>query len=62
MPIYEYYCKNCKKTFEMMKSILDESETCCSNCLLPMSKIVSQSTFILKGDGWYATKQKKKKE
>jgi len=55
MPIYEYQCKTCKRTQEMFLNVSNKIEVICSNCVKPMTKIISKSTFILKGTGWYAT-------
>jgi len=61
MPIYEYQCKNCKETTEILQTSSDEFEVSCicTGSPIPMKKIISHSTFILKGDGWYASKQQK---
>jgi putative FmdB family regulatory protein len=56
MPIYEYECSSCGSVFEKMQRITEPTpETCeiCGNG--PVHKLISQSTFILKGSGWYVT-------
>lgn len=52
MPYYEYYCKNCDLRFEVL---LKKSAKCkkCLLCKKPARKQVSQSSFSLKGGGWY---------
>lgn len=52
MPIYEYECPKCKNTFEVLKRITDDSLELCKICRVNMVKIISQSTFHLKGFGW----------
>lgn len=58
MPIYEYKCATCGKIVETIQKIsdppLEKDESCeTGNCNL--SKIVSQTSFVLKGEGWYET-------
>ncbi len=55
MPIYEYRCENCEKQFEMLQKITAEPLTECPDCGGPVHKLVSSTSFILKGGGWYAT-------
>ncbi|MBW1649310.1 MAG: zinc ribbon domain-containing protein [Deltaproteobacteria bacterium] len=60
MPIYEYQCINCSKTIEASQKILDPPLTECEHCAGKLKKIISQSSFYLKGSGWYATDYAKK--
>jgi len=55
MPIYEYECEKCGNVFEAFQSFSDRSLTKCSSCSGKLHKIISQSTFHLKGSGWYVT-------
>lgn len=55
MPIYEYECLSCGRQCEVIQKFSDEPLNCCSECGGHMHKLVSQSSFILKGTGWYAT-------
>lgn len=55
MPIYEYACERCNKHFEIMQKITDESLTTCSDCKGQLKKMISKTSFVLKGTGWYAT-------
>ncbi|MFQ5328607.1 MAG: FmdB family zinc ribbon protein [Thermodesulfobacteriota bacterium] len=55
MPIYEYKCKKCGKEFEMMQKFSDAPLTKCIHCTGKVEKLISQSSFALKGSGWYAT-------
>lgn len=54
MPIYEYECADCGKTDEVVQKITDAPLTTCRHCSGKLHKIISQSTFHLKGGGWYA--------
>ena len=55
MPIYEYKCKKCGKEFEMFQGVADPAAKSCKFCKGPVQKMMSLSTFHLKGSGWYAT-------
>jgi putative FmdB family regulatory protein len=55
MPIYEYKCKKCGKEFEMFQGITDPAVKSCKFCRGPVHKLMSLSSFQLKGSGWYAT-------
>jgi putative FmdB family regulatory protein len=60
MPIYEYECTKCGKLEEVLQNFSDKPLTKCKSCAGKLQKIVSQSTFHLKGTGWYATDYAKK--
>lgn len=56
MPIYEYRCAKCTKTFEVFQKMSDAPPAKCELCgSKKVSRLVSQTTFQLKGDGWYAS-------
>jgi putative FmdB family regulatory protein len=55
MPIYEYKCKKCGKEFEMFQGIADPAAKSCKYCKGQVHKLMSVSSFHLKGSGWYAT-------
>ena len=60
MPIYEYKCTKCGKVFEVMQKITDEPIKTCPECGAPVEKIISNSSFVVKGSGWYVTDYAKK--
>lgn len=60
MPIYEYKCQKCGKQFEAFQGIADPELKVCKFCNGKLSKLVSVSSFALKGGGWYATDYKGK--
>ncbi|MBW1615419.1 MAG: zinc ribbon domain-containing protein [Deltaproteobacteria bacterium] len=60
MPIYEYQCINCSKTIEVSQKISDPPLTECEHCTGKLKKIISKSSFQLKGTGWYTTDYAKK--
>ncbi len=55
MPIYEYRCDRCDDEFEVTQKITDAPLTECPRCTGPVHKLISQSSFVLKGSGWYLT-------
>jgi len=54
MPVYEYECEKCEKVFEVQQKISDGPLTECPTCQAPVKKLMSMSSFQLKGGGWYA--------
>jgi putative FmdB family regulatory protein len=54
MPVYEYECQECKKVFEVQQKIADKPLSDCPECQSPVKKLMSMSSFQLKGGGWYA--------
>lgn len=54
MPIYEYECSTCEKVFEVQQRMSDDPLATCPDCQGAVKKLVSVSSFQLKGGGWYA--------
>ncbi len=54
MPIYEYHCEQCGD-FEEMQRITDPPLTRCPRCNRKVQRLISQTSFQLKGSGWYVT-------
>ena len=55
MPIYEYSCQKCGHHLEIMQKMSDKPLTKCPECKGKLEKIFSQTSFQLKGSGWYAS-------
>lgn len=55
MPIYEYECRKCKAHQEVMQKISDKPLTKCRKCGGQLEKQWSNTSFQLKGSGWYVT-------
>lgn len=55
MPIYEYECDKCGSHLEVLQKVGDKPLTRCSKCRGKVRKVVSRSSFQLKGSGWYVT-------
>ena len=54
MPIYEYQCQKCG-TFEVTQRIIEKPLGKCPNCKGKVKKLISNTSFQLKGTGWYVT-------
>jgi putative FmdB family regulatory protein len=55
MPLYEYKCRSCGKTFEVIQRFSDEPLATHPECGGLVDKLLSAPAFHLKGTGWYAT-------
>lgn len=62
MPIYEYQCESCQKVLEAMQKFSDQPLTECPECHGRLSKLMSRTSFALKGSGWYTTDYKRKSD
>lgn len=60
MPLYEYQCSACGKIEEAIQKFSDAPLTTCNHCSGKLNKLISQSSFHLKGTGWYVTDYSKK--
>jgi len=54
VPIYEYRCSKCGE-FEVMQRMSDEPLRTCPTCRRKVTKLISNTSFQLKGSGWYIT-------
>ena len=54
MPLYEYRCHKCGKTFEVLQKFSDKPLRKHPDCGGSVERLVSASSFQLKGGGWYA--------
>ena len=55
MPIYEYQCSKCGNIEEAIQKFSDKPLSKCRHCSGRLHRLISQSTFHLKGSGWYVT-------
>jgi len=60
MPIYEYACKKCGKTIEVIQKFSDPALRKHKECGGALTKLISASGFQFKGTGWYVTDYAKK--
>ncbi len=56
MPIYEYVCEKCGKRNEALQKLNDPPPERCDGCGAKgtLTKMVSRSSFVLRGGGWYS--------
>src|SRR5690349_2108624 len=59
MPLYEYKCSKCEKIHEVMQKFSDPALETCPECGGSVSKLMSLTSFALKGSGWYTTDYKR---
>jgi len=55
MPLYEYRCKSCGHTLEVIQKMSDRPLRKCGECSGPLEKLISRSSFQLKGGGWFVS-------
>ncbi len=54
MPIYDYQCQKCGHEFEREQRIVEDPIKTCPACKAPKAKrLISKTSFVLKGGGWY---------
>lgn len=55
MPMYEYSCSACGIETEIRQRFSEDPIRICPNCgQETLERLISQSSFTLKGSGWYA--------
>jgi putative FmdB family regulatory protein len=55
MPLYEYRCDSCGKTFEVMQKFSDQPRSVHEGCGGAVERLLSRSALLFKGSGWYIT-------
>jgi putative FmdB family regulatory protein len=55
VPIYEYKCEKCNEQFEVIQKFSDDPLTECKSCGGELKKLITNTSFVLKGGGWYVT-------
>lgn len=55
MPIYEFECTKCGAMEEVFQKLSEKPLVKCKHCSGKLHKLISQSSFHLKGSGWYVT-------
>ena len=61
MPIYEYRCVKCG-VFEATQRITGKPLSRCPTCKGKVKKLISNTSFQLKGTGWYVTDYARKEK
>jgi putative FmdB family regulatory protein len=62
MPLYEYKCSGCGKTFEVIQKFSDEPLKTHPECGGPAERLLSAPALQFKGSGWYVTDYARNKE
>ena len=62
MPLYEYKCSGCGKTFEVIQKFSDEPLKTHPECGGPAERLLSAPALQFKGSGWYVTDYARKGE
>jgi len=62
VPIYEYQCSQCGEVFEAFQKITDLPLTRCKFCQGKVEKLISHTSFQLKGSGWYLSDYARKSQ
>lgn len=55
MPIYEYCCEDCRQIFEEWQKDFQDRDKVCPVCGGTSQRLISNTSFVLKGGGWYAS-------
>lgn len=55
MPIYEYKCHQCGKSFELRRKFSDAPLSVHEGCGGELEKVLSAPALQFKGSGWYVT-------
>lgn len=55
MPIYEYTCEDCHQIFEEWQKDFQDRPKTCPVCGGSAHRLISSTSFVLKGGGWYAS-------
>jgi len=55
MPVYEYKCAQCDEQFEVIQKMSDDPLKECKSCGGELKKLITNTSFVLKGGGWYVT-------
>ena len=53
MPLFEFKCPKCDESFEYILNLHDPIDRICPTCGMVMERVISTTSFSLKGGGWY---------
>jgi putative FmdB family regulatory protein len=53
MPIYEYACQKCGNVVEVFQKVNEKGPAKCPKCGGKLARVLSHTSFQLKGGGWY---------
>ena len=52
MPLYDFKCIDCEYVFEIRQKY-DDPNPCCEKCDGSTERLITNTSFVLKGEGWY---------
>jgi putative FmdB family regulatory protein len=55
VPTYDYQCRSCKHTIEVIHSMLEEGPATCQRCGGQLRRVMFPAGIIFKGSGFYKT-------
>jgi putative FmdB family regulatory protein len=55
VPTYDYRCRDCGHTIEIVHSILEDGPEACERCRGPVERVLHPAGVIFRGSGFYVT-------
>lgn len=55
MPTYDYQCRSCGRTIEVIHAMSEDGPTACEVCGGALRKVIHPTGIIFKGSGFYKT-------
>jgi putative FmdB family regulatory protein len=55
MPLYDYACTKCGRTFEVRRGFNETHEDPCAACGAPVRRVFNAAPVLFKGSGFYVT-------
>jgi putative FmdB family regulatory protein len=55
MPLYDYACSQCGRTFEVRHGFNEAHQDPCTVCGAPLRRVFSAAPVLFKGSGFYVT-------
>ena len=55
MPLHEYLCTSCGRTFEAIQSFREAPLATCNKCGGALKRLISAPAVQFKGSGWYVS-------
>jgi putative FmdB family regulatory protein len=55
VPTYDYRCRDCGHTIEIVHSILEDGPEACERCRGPVERVLHPTGVIFRGSGFYVT-------
>ncbi|MBE0476259.1 MAG: hypothetical protein IBX62_04065 [Coriobacteriia bacterium] len=62
MPAYDYRCKACRETFEVVRPVSDASDVSCPACGAEAKRLFTPVGVVFKGSGFHNTDYRRKSD